>query len=127
MKRYPIMEGPSVPWAYMEPHEAMAMRNHQQTLTRLSDRGGLSPAEAEAIVSGIMYREIHKIGLPELTRRWHERAERVNREYVNDDQLRAFLSQHLRIDADVDSHQKIVDVKLQLDDKTISQCSFSLD
>lgn len=33
-------------------HEPQAYRNHGQTLARLSQRGGLSPAEAVAIIEG---------------------------------------------------------------------------
>jgi hypothetical protein len=45
----PIRE---VPWDFIAPHEKQAMRNHDQTLERLAERGGLSPAEMLAAVSG---------------------------------------------------------------------------
>jgi len=49
---FPVMRGPSVPWSVMAPHESMANVNHGQTLERLAERGGLSPGEAWAVVSG---------------------------------------------------------------------------
>jgi hypothetical protein len=39
-----------VPWDLLAPHEAQADRNHQQTLERLAERGGLSAREALAVV-----------------------------------------------------------------------------
>lgn len=35
----------SVPWELVAPHEARARRNHNQTLARLAERGGLAPSE----------------------------------------------------------------------------------
>lgn len=41
----------SIPWDVIAPHEAQARRNHgQQTLSRLAERGGLSPCEAIAVL-----------------------------------------------------------------------------
>ena len=34
-----------VPWALVEPCRVRAQKNHSQTLERLAERGGLSPAE----------------------------------------------------------------------------------
>ena len=42
----------SVPWAFVAPHEAQARANHDQTLERLAERGGLSPSELVAVVRG---------------------------------------------------------------------------
>lgn len=39
-----------VPWEFMKPHEARARRNHQQTLARLAERGGVDVTEALAIL-----------------------------------------------------------------------------
>lgn len=47
-----------VPWAFVEPHHAQAMINHDQTLNRLADRGGLSPQEMLAVVEGWTLREV---------------------------------------------------------------------
>lgn len=41
---------PSIRWSVIAGHERQAMRNHGQTLERLAERGGLSPAEAVAII-----------------------------------------------------------------------------
>jgi hypothetical protein len=42
-----------VPWEFMLPHDDQAMTNHgMQTLARLSERGGVSVAEALAILTG---------------------------------------------------------------------------
>lgn len=39
-----------IPWAVIAPHEGQALKNHQQTLERLAQRGGLDPAEAVAVL-----------------------------------------------------------------------------
>lgn len=49
---FPIMGGPSIPWAMIAPYERQALRNHNQTLERLAERGGLSPMEAMAVFDG---------------------------------------------------------------------------
>lgn len=49
-KRFPIMEGPSIPWAMILPHDRQAQCNHDQTLKRLASRGGLSCCEALAVL-----------------------------------------------------------------------------
>jgi hypothetical protein len=36
----------AIPWEMIAPHEAQAQKNHQQTLERLNERGGLSAEEA---------------------------------------------------------------------------------
>ena len=40
----------TVPWSFVEPHREQAERNHDQTLERLNERGGLDPVELWAIV-----------------------------------------------------------------------------
>lgn len=40
----------AVPWEIIASHERQAIRNHSQTLERLSERGGLSRCEAVAIL-----------------------------------------------------------------------------
>jgi len=42
----------SVPWDFVAPHEAQAMANHDETLQRLSERGGLSVEELYCTVNG---------------------------------------------------------------------------
>jgi len=39
-----------VPWVLLAPHEAQAQNNHAQSLERLHERGGLSPAEMVYII-----------------------------------------------------------------------------
>ena len=58
--RFPVLVGlctkplpgqpKTVPWALVAPHEAQARRNHDQTLRRLAERGGLSPDELVAVL-----------------------------------------------------------------------------
>lgn len=45
----------SVPWSFVEPHAAQAMKNHSQTLQRLARRGGLDPVEIKAVVLGLPF------------------------------------------------------------------------
>lgn len=45
-----------VPWSLIAPHEAQALRNHSQTLDRLAERGGLSAAEAVAVLEDRPFR-----------------------------------------------------------------------
>lgn len=47
---FPIRGGPAIAWYLMTPHERQAQRNHDQTLRRLAERGGLSPCEAVAVL-----------------------------------------------------------------------------
>jgi hypothetical protein len=47
----------SVPWDFLAPHEDRALRNHDQTLERLAERGGLSPREALCVVLDRHWRE----------------------------------------------------------------------
>ena len=51
-RRFPIQGGPSVPWALVAPYEGNAKKNHDQTLDRLAERGGLSSGELWLIVYG---------------------------------------------------------------------------
>jgi hypothetical protein len=44
-----------IPWEMIEPHEAQAHKNHQQTLKRLAERGGLSHREALAVLEDRPY------------------------------------------------------------------------
>lgn len=41
----------SVPWWFVAPHEAQALANHDQTLDRLAQRGGVDWVELEGIVT----------------------------------------------------------------------------
>lgn len=50
-----------VPWAFLAPHEEQAKDNHDQTLSRLAQRGGLDPAEMLGIVRGKGLRDVMAI------------------------------------------------------------------
>jgi hypothetical protein len=51
-RRFPIMGAPSVLWSFVAPHERQVKENHDQTLERLAERGGLSPSELWCAVNG---------------------------------------------------------------------------
>lgn len=52
----------TVPWSFLEPHEAQAQYNHGgQSLARLAERGGLGPSEMLAIVKGIYWSDTKNI------------------------------------------------------------------
>lgn len=42
--------GFNIPWRIIESHEPQAKFNHDQTLKRLAERGGLSPMEAVCVL-----------------------------------------------------------------------------
>ncbi|MBG8552367.1 hypothetical protein [Hymenobacter guriensis] len=53
-----IMEGKylkSIPMEVLRPFEKQAYRNHDQTLERLNQRGGLTPKETLAIIRGCSF------------------------------------------------------------------------
>lgn len=60
----------AIPWDVLAPHEAQAQKNHGQTLRRLAERGGLSPAEAVAVLDG---RDWGAIGNSRSTAYWRAR------------------------------------------------------
>lgn len=56
-RRFPIMPGPSVPWRLVEPYARQIYDNHEQTLERLAERGGLDPTELWCAVHSKRLRE----------------------------------------------------------------------
>jgi pyrroloquinoline quinone (PQQ) biosynthesis protein C len=48
-----------VPWSFVERGRKQAENNHYQTLERLAERGGLSPAELAAALLGVDPRRIN--------------------------------------------------------------------
>ena len=55
---FPIMHGKylkGIPWELIAPHERQAQDNHDQSLKRLAERGGLSPCEALVILENRSY------------------------------------------------------------------------
>ncbi len=90
-KMFPIMDGgPSVPWEVLEPHESQALKNHNQTLQRLAERGGLDAGEAWCVVQGI-YPSVctSQEKWNEWRQKWREYAERINLHFDELDALRA--------------------------------------
>lgn len=57
---YPGVPG-EVPWEFMAPGEAQALRNHSQTLERLNERGGLGVDEALAVLANRRWERLDKI------------------------------------------------------------------
>lgn len=55
-RRFPIQDGPSVPWGAIALHEGQAQRNHHQSLDQLAARGGLACAEAVAVLEDRAWR-----------------------------------------------------------------------
>lgn len=61
---FPIMVGrygtpkSYIPWDVIAPHERQAQANHSQSLTRLAERGGLSPSEAVAVLEDRAWRRM---------------------------------------------------------------------
>lgn len=61
-RQFPVLQPPPgcpsrVPWSFVAPHEGQALRNHDQTLERLAQRGGLGAEELVAVVRGERWRE----------------------------------------------------------------------
>lgn len=71
-RRFRIMEGPSIPWRMIEPHEVQALANHDQTLEQLHGRGGLSCAEAVAVLEDKPWRSVRNMSDDEAKRRLNE-------------------------------------------------------
>ena len=49
-----------VPWSLVTPHQRQARSNHDQTLERLAERGGLSPGEMMAVLEDRPHRRMSK-------------------------------------------------------------------
>lgn len=62
----------SVPWRLLAPHEARVLSNHQQSLERLAERGGLSPGEIRCAVEDSSLRD----------HRWDADAQREDVEWL---------------------------------------------
>jgi hypothetical protein len=79
-RRFPIQDGPSVPWGVMLPHDRQCQSNHGgQTLQRLAERGGLGASEAWCVVNAIAWWDGEKRwGHDEMKRLWHAFAEKAN-------------------------------------------------
>ena len=53
---FPLLGSRSIPWRLLAPHHDQAQKNHGQTLEQLAARGGLSPAEALAVIESRRWR-----------------------------------------------------------------------
>ena len=65
LKRFPVLDAPtlaSIPWAMIAPHEAQVQLNHDQSLERLAERGGLSACEALCAMKGTDIRPLFRPG-----------------------------------------------------------------
>lgn len=77
-KRFPIHSaGFSIPWEMIEPFEAQAKENHDQTLTELARRGGMDQTETLCVLDGLSWRGARGLWTPaeantELRRRLKE-------------------------------------------------------
>lgn len=85
-----------IPWAIVANYGESAMRNHDQTLERLAERGGLSPCELIAVLEQRQWRkmtpdEVRSTLLPILSAHnslaidrdaWKDRAEKSESELV---------------------------------------------
>lgn len=50
-RRFPIQDGPSIPWRMIAPHDAQCKKNHGgQDLERIAERKGFSPSEALCVL-----------------------------------------------------------------------------
>jgi len=56
-KKFPIQDGPWIPWSVIEPWRNQADLNHSQTLERLAERGGLAAHEAVWLLEGLSWRD----------------------------------------------------------------------
>ncbi len=60
---FPIMRSAvhkEIPWKLLEPHADQARRNHGQSLSGLARRGGLTVAEAIAVLEDRAFRPLAK-------------------------------------------------------------------
>jgi hypothetical protein len=48
----------SIPWGAILAHEQQALRNHDQTIECLNQRGGLAPCEAVAVLENRRWKEM---------------------------------------------------------------------
>lgn len=61
-----------VPWSVVAPHEAQAKSNHDQTLARLAERGGLDAHELYAVLRDKPWREIRYIPISSIAAKLRE-------------------------------------------------------
>lgn len=61
-RRFPILDSSirSIPWDMIESQECQAIDNHDQSLSRLAERGGLCPSEALAVLDGRKWKRMNE-------------------------------------------------------------------
>ena len=85
MKRFPIQDGPSIPWEAIAPYERQAYDNHEQSLKRLAERGGLGAAELYFIMTNTKLR-FHNVNWDEEEIKGLELIDKINKEYNEQNQ-----------------------------------------
>ena len=60
-EKWQYINSDSIPWEMIASHEAQAQINHQQSLTRLAERGGVSECEAIAILENRRWRRMGEV------------------------------------------------------------------
>ena len=86
MKRFPIQDGPDVPWEAIIPFDSMCRKNHGgQSLEHIAERGGLGCAEAWAVVNNMRWQEI--TDYEDAKRRWCAWTDRINLHFEKIEQL----------------------------------------
>jgi len=92
-RRFPIMNGPSVPWSVMEPHEAQCQKNHSQSLERIAQRGGFDCAEAWFVVNDQPFPIGNREVWIDAGQKWKLFADQINLRESDLTQTRAALAE----------------------------------
>lgn len=61
LENMPVIRGTnikSIPMALLQPYEEQALRNHNQSLQRLAERGGMDSCEILGIVRGLRWSQL---------------------------------------------------------------------
>lgn len=89
IRLFPIMDAPSIPWSVIAPCEEQAKKNHDQTLERLAERGGLDAGEAVVVLQSKRLRFI-----PEE----HDECVRLLAEIVRERHVQPLLNEAIRLE-----------------------------
>lgn len=82
-----------VPWEFLRPHENQALKNHGVGLDELAAKGGLTPIEIVAILTGVSWAEALEIPnadgrLAQLVLQWYNvQPDHVCHSFVRDGQI----------------------------------------
>ncbi len=83
VRMFPIQDGPSVPWSIFENKEERCRINHGQTLKRIAERGGLSCAEAFAIIADMNLPQLREFGFENAKQKWLEYTEAMQLKHIS--------------------------------------------